>query len=395
LISGLGIAGPTLAFWLKAGGFQPTLVERAPTLRSGGYVIDFWGLGYDIAERMGMRTDINRTGYHIQEMRIVNRRGKRVTGFGTDVFLELTGGRYVTIPRSGLSRLLVERIASDTEVILGDEIDGLRQCEDGVEVAFARAGRRKFDLVVGADGLHSKVRGLIFGPQERFEKQLGYVVAAFETTGYRPRNEDVYMMFGEPGRMVGRVSLRDDRTLFLFVLTADTTPGAALTDLAAQKAILHTRFGDQSWECPRILDALDKVNDLYFDRVSQIRMSNWSQGRVTLVGDAAYCVSLLAGQGSALAMMGAYVLAGELARACGHHAQAFASYESRLRTFIETKQRGAERFAGAFAPRTRWGLLLRNQVIRAAAIPGFARLTFGKDIIDNLDLPEYSWSNLH
>lgn len=394
LISGLGIAGPTLAFWLKAGGFQPVLIERAPTLRSGGYVIDFWGLGYEIAERMGLRDEINRIGYHIQEMRVVNREGKRISGFGTKVFLELTGGRYVTIPRSALSRLLVERIANDTEIILGDEIDGLQQSDDGVEVAFARGGMRKFDLVVGADGLHSKVRHLLFSAQERFEKQLGYVVAAFETRGYRPRNDDVYLMFSEPGRMVGRVSLRNDRTLFLFVFTADGIPDAALADLQAQEAILQARFGDQSWECRQILDALGRADELYFDRVSQITMPTWWQGQIALVGDAAYCVSLLAGQGSALAMTGAYVLAGELARAGGRHAEGFANYETRIRAFIERKQRGAARFAGAFAPKTRWGLFFRNQVIRAAAIPGVARLTFGKDIIDQLDLPHYSWPNL-
>jgi 2-polyprenyl-6-methoxyphenol hydroxylase-like FAD-dependent oxidoreductase len=155
--------------------------------------------------------------------------------------------------------------------------------------------------------------------------------------------------------------------------------------------MLRARFGDKAWECPQILDALDRTNDLYFDRVSQIRIPKWSRGRIALVGDAAYCVSLLAGQGSALAMTGAYVLAGELARAAGHHAEGFANYENRLRGFIEAKQRGAERFAGAFAPKTRWGLTLRNQVIRATAIPGIARLAFGRDIIDTLRLPDYSW----
>jgi 2-polyprenyl-6-methoxyphenol hydroxylase-like FAD-dependent oxidoreductase len=391
LISGLGVAGPTLAFWLKAAGFQATLVEQAPLLRSGGYVIDFWGLGYDIAERMGLKDELNRIGYHVREMRIVNERGKRVAGIGTRVFLDLTGGRYVTIPRSALSRILVEKITGNAEMILGDEIHSLQECRDCIEVELARGGKRKFDLVVGADGLHSKVRHLIFGPQARFEKQLGYVVAAFETTGYRPRNEDVYVMFSDPGRMVGRVTLRDDRTLFLFVFTTDLAARAAPIELPAQKAMLRARFGDKAWECPQILDALDRTNDLYFDRVSQIRIPKWSRGRIALVGDAAYCVSLLAGRGSALAMTGAYVLAGELARAAGRHAEGFANYENRLRGFIEAKQRGAERFAGAFAPKTRWGLTLRNQVIRAAAIPGIARLAFGRDIIDTLRLPDYSW----
>jgi 2-polyprenyl-6-methoxyphenol hydroxylase-like FAD-dependent oxidoreductase len=391
LISGLGIAGPTLAFWLKVAGFQPTLVEHAPLLRSGGYVIDFWGLGYGIAERMGLGEEISRTGYHIREMRIVNKQGKRVAGFGTKAFLELTGGRYVTIARSALSRLLVDSIKYSTEIIFGDEICGLWEREDCVEVQFGQGSKRSFDLVVGADGLHSKVRRLIFGPQDRFEKQLGYVVAAFETIGYRPRDEGVYVLYSDPGRMVGRVTLRDDRTLFLFVFTVEDTALATPPGPLAQKAMLRARFRDKAWECPQIVDALDHINDLYFDRVSQIRMPKWSQGRIALVGDAAYCVSLVAGQGSALAMTGAYVLAGELAKASGRHMEGFANYERVLRDFIDAKQRGAERFAGAFAPKTWWGLFLRNQVIRAAAIPGIARLAFGRDIVDKLRLPDYSW----
>jgi 2-polyprenyl-6-methoxyphenol hydroxylase-like FAD-dependent oxidoreductase len=157
LISGAGIAGPTLAFWLKAAGFQPTLVEHVPALRTGGYVIDFWGLGYDIAERMGLLADINRLGYHIREMRIVNANGERISGFGVDVFRELTGGRYVTIGRSDLSQLLFNTIKKHTEVVLGDEIVDLKEQPDTVQVTFKRGSQRRFDLVIGADGLHSTV----------------------------------------------------------------------------------------------------------------------------------------------------------------------------------------------------------------------------------------------
>lgn len=389
LISGMGIAGPTLAYWLKAAGFAPTLVESAPSLRSGGYIIDFWGLGYDIAERMGLLDKIHRVGYRVREMRIVDDRGRRVTGFGTSVFTELTGGRFVSLARSDLSRLLFDAVKDGTETIFGDEIVELRQEAGHVEVRFRQAGQRCFDLAIGADGLHSAVRRLSFGPESRFEKNLGYAVAAFEVRGYRPRDEDVYIMYGRPGLMLGRFTQRDEKTLFLFVFS--TAARELPSRLELQKALLRDRYHDAKWESPRVLDELEQTHELYLDRVSQIRMGSWSQGRVALAGDAAFCVSLLAGQGSALAMISAYVLAGELMRAGGRHEEAFARYEDLLRPFITAKQRGAERFAGTFAPRTRWGLQFRNYIIKAFAIPGLARLLVGRDITDKLSLPAYDW----
>ena len=392
LISGIGVAGPTLAYWLGKSGFRPTLIEHAPQLRTGGYVIDFWGLGYDIAERMELIEDINRIGYHASEMRIVDDRGKRVTGFGTKVFRELTNGRFVTLGRSDLSRLLFEKAIGSTEVIFDDEIVGLQEQAGYVQVQFKHSGDRQFDLVIGADGLHSGVRSLAFGPQYQFERRLGYGVAAFEVHGYRPRDEDVYLMYGQPKRMVGRFTLHNNRTLFLFVFTADSNSLPTTLDL--QKAALREKYSDGKWECPRILDELDRTPELYFDRVSLIKMESWSRGRVALIGDAAFCVSLVAGQGSALAMVSAYVLAGELANAGGRHEEAFEKYEAFLRAYINTKQRGAERFAAVFAPRTQWGLWFRNQVIKTFAIPGLARLALGSDIIDTLPLPDYHWRSL-
>ncbi|MBZ9768272.1 FAD-dependent monooxygenase [Mesorhizobium sp. CA6] len=308
LISGGGIAGPALAFWLAAAGFRPTLIEPAPQLRTGGYVIDFWGLGYDIASWMGLEADINREGYHVREMRIVGENGKRVAGFGTDVFSELTNGRYVTLARSDLSRLLFEKITDTTEVIFRDEIVGLEQNSDGVRAQLKRGGERDYFLVVGADGLHSGVRRLAFGPQHQFERKLGYAVAAFEVEGYRPRDEDMYLMYGLPGRMLGRFTLHGNRTLFLFVFTVGESPLPRALDL--QKEMLRNEYADGGWECPRILEELGHTDELYFDSVSQIAMSRWSKGRVVLTGDAAFCVSLLAGQGSVLAMISAYVRQG-------------------------------------------------------------------------------------
>lgn len=389
LISGGGIAGPALAFWLAAAGFRPTLIEQAPQLRTGGYVIDFWGLGYDIASWMGLEAEINRIGYHVREMRIVGENGKRVAGFGTDVLSELTNGRYVTIARSDLSRLLFEKIKDTTEVIFGDEIVGLEQNSDGVRAQLKRGGERDYSLIVGADGLHSGVRRLAFGPQHQFERKLGYAVAAFEVEGYRPRDEDLYLMYGLPGRMLGRFTLHGNRTLFLFVFTVGESPLPRALDL--QKEMLRNEYADGAWECPPLLEELGHTDELYFDSVSQIAMSRWSKGRVALTGDAAFCASLLAGQGSALAMISAYVLAGELLKADARHEEAFGSYEALLRNYIRTKQHGAARFASALAPRTRLGLLFRNLVTNAFIIPGLARLVVGKEITDALHLPDYHW----
>ena len=390
LISGAGIAGPTLAFWLRKYGFAPTLVESAPALRTSGYVIDFWGLGYAIAEKMGLLPDLDRIGYHMQELRIVDDCGRRLSGFGVQVFRQLTGGRYITLGRSDLSKLIYDQISRSCEIIFGDSITSLHEVDDEVHVEFERGAGRRFDLVIGADGLHSRVRKLVFGPQDRYEKDLGYRVAAFETAGYRPRNELVYILHSAPGRQVGRFTLHNDRTLFLFIFRGGGEPEAH--GVAAQKAILRKAFEGDGWELPRILAALDTCNDLYFDRVSQIRMDAWSQGRVALVGDAGFCVSLLAGQGSALAMTAAYVLAGELATSQDRPQEAFRRYEERLRPFIQAKQQAAKRFAGAFVPRTRPGVFFRNQVVKAFRIPAIARIAIGRDIRDQLELPRFERS---
>jgi 2-polyprenyl-6-methoxyphenol hydroxylase-like FAD-dependent oxidoreductase len=196
-------------------------------------------------------------------------------------------------------------------------------------------------------------------------------------------------MYGFPGRMLGRFTLRDDRMLFLFVFAADD--GLAPEALDRQKAVLRERYADGKWETPRILEGIERAPELYFDRVSQIQMESWSRGRVALAGDAAFCVSLLAGQGSALAMISAYVLAGELAEADGRHETAFKCYEAFLRDYIASKQRGAKGFASAFAPRTEWGLWFRNLVLSSFAIPGVAKFVVGRDITDALQLPDYPW----
>ena len=388
LISGAGIAGPTLAYWLTRYGMTPTLVERAPRLRTGGYVIDFWGAGFEVANRMGLLLDLLRTGYAVREVRVVDRTGQKVSGFPADAFSRAVGSGFTSLPRGDLAAAIYGALGDRTETIFGDTITHIDQTKDDVQVTFERHGPRTFDLVVGADGLHSHVRELAFGPEQQFERYLGIKVAAFEAEGYRPRDELVYMMYPQVGQEVSRFSMRNDRTMFLFTF-ADSDPRSP-SDLAGQKALLRDRFARSGWECPQILDALDATSDLYFDRISQIEMNeSWANGRVTLIGDAAFCVSLLGGQGSALAMTAAYILAGELHRAKGRHQDAFAQYQRLFGPFVSMKQRAARRFAGGFAPKSAVSLFLRNKLFSLLSIGWIASLIAGREFSDRIALPDY------
>jgi 2-polyprenyl-6-methoxyphenol hydroxylase-like FAD-dependent oxidoreductase len=390
LISGIGIAGPTLAYWLSSYGFTPLLIEQSARLRTGGYLIDFWGLGYEIAARMGMLPALLREGYQVQELRFVDDPGRRIAGFGADVFRKLAGGRYVSLLRGDLARAIYGKIEDRCETIFGDSVAGLEQTADGVRVRFEHAPARTFDLVIGADGLHSAVRRLAFGSQDRFETYLGYMAAVFEIGRYRARDELVYVSYSTPGKLAARFAMRDDRTMFLLVFAAAQPPSPGADDIQAQKAILHSHFADAGWECPQILAALERCEDLYFDRVSQIRMNSWWRGRVALVGDAAFCPSLMAGQGAALAMTAAYVLAGELAEMESRPEQGFQRYENVLRPFMTSKQDAAQRFAGSLMPKTRFGLFVRNQITKTLRVPFIADLVLGRSLQDRLPLPDYS-----
>ncbi len=388
-ISGAGVAGPTLAYWLQRSGHEPTLIEKAPHFRTGGYVVDFWGVGYTVAERMGILPELHKAGYSVRELRIVNDRGRKVGGFTVDRMRRILKDRFTSLPRGDLAAAIYGTVAGRVETIFGDSISAIEERAADVLVSFTHGGPRSFDLVIGADGLHSAVRGLAFGSEAQFEQQLGYHVAAFAVAGYRPRDELVYVSYSTPGKQIARFALRGDRTLFLFVFADEHLKGSEPHGRAERQALLRRVFEDDGWECPHMLRALDSVEELYFDRVSQIRMPEWSRGRVALVGDAAVCVSLLAGEGCGLAMAAAYVLAGELHRAGQDYREAFRRYEQRLRPFIEGKQQAARRFGAAFAPKTWFGIWFRNQVSRLLGLPLIADFFLTREIRDNFDLPDY------
>ena len=389
LIVGAGVAGCCAAWWLEKYGHEVTLVEQAPEPRRGGYVIDFWGLGYEVAERMGLLDALRAHDLAIEEFRVVDRNGRKVSGINQGAMQELTGGRILSVPRSAVALGLYDAVKDRVGVRFGDSVTGLEDGQDGVDVRFSRGQPARYHLVIGADGLHSAVRKAVFGEEAKFERFLGYCVAAFTTTGYQARDPHAYVAYGEPGRQIWRITLDGDATLFLLTF-ADPDRGAIpLHDPAQQKEMLARRYANCGWETPEMLRALEGATDLYFDRVSQISMPQWTKGRVALIGDACACPSLLAGEGASMAMAEAYTLAGELDAAGGDHAHAFTAYERKLRPYVERKQKGARAFANSFVPKNAFGLWARNFAINAVTRLGLTGLLFRAQLADPIELGRY------
>jgi 2-polyprenyl-6-methoxyphenol hydroxylase-like FAD-dependent oxidoreductase len=241
--------------------------------------------------------------------------------------------------------------------------------------------------VVGADGLHSNVRALAFGDGARHEKLLGYYTAAFSADRYPHRDDGAYVSYAVPGRQVARYALRQGRSAFLFTFAHDGELALGHHESGAQQALLRQLFRGAGWECDEILEAMGHTEELYFDAVAQVRIGDWSHGRVVLLGDAAYCPSLLAGQGTAFAMAGAYVLAHALAAARGDYGRAFQAYQERFQPFVDAKQRAAERLGWWFTPRTRAGIGLRNLVTNLMRVPHVSDLVARRSFGDRFELP--------
>jgi 2-polyprenyl-6-methoxyphenol hydroxylase-like FAD-dependent oxidoreductase len=360
-------------------------VENAPRLREGGYVVDFWGAGFDVADRMGIVPRLMDEGYRFREVREVSSSGRRIAHFDPRHVIGISGGRFVTIGRSDLSRAIYDAVDGDVETVFGDTVTSLDDDGDRVQVEFEHGAPREFDLVVGADGLHSRVRRLAFGSDEGVERYLGITIAVFDVPEYRPRDELVAVTHTEVGHQVLRLALHDEATMFCFMFRYGGE--VPQDDLAAQQELLRRRLGQVGWEVPAILERMPQARTFYMDRASQIRMPSWSRGRIVLIGDAGAAPSLLAGQGSALAMIEAYALAYELHEARGDHRTAFAGYERRLAQLVRGKQDAAIGMGAAFAPRNRMQLLLRNTFVSLMVIPPIANIAMGRSLIDPIRLP--------
>jgi len=355
LISGASVAGPALAYWLSRYGFNPTVVERAPAVRPGGYAVDFRGAAMKALERMGIIGEIRKLETRTGAITIVDKTNRKIASM-PDGF---TSGE-LEIMRGDLAGVLYAATRDRAEYIFDDSILAIKNGEDCAEVTFSRSEPRRFDLVVGADGLHSNVRALAFDEESRFIHHLGYYVAIFTTPNFMNLDHSG-LYYGTLGKKVGIFSARENTEAKASFFFASDPLEYDRRDIGGQKQILADKFARDQWQVPRLLRMMEDAPDFYFDSISQIRMERWSAGRSVLLGDAAYCASPLAGMGTSMAIVGAYILAGELKEANGDHTVAFAHYETRMRNFVTQCQKLVEG-ADWFVPRTRFKLWLSQQM---------------------------------
>ena len=358
LISGGGIAGLTISTCFRRAGIDTVVVEKAPRPRGEGYMIDFFGPGYAAAEALGLLGDLAAIHYEISELKFLDGNGADGVSLRyRDVRRRLFRNRHFNFMRGDLERVLVDHAGV---VRYATEIVALR--EDG-EATLSDGSTESWDLIVGADGLHSNVRRLVFGDAGEFF--FGYATAAFIIDDPPARLGDAFRTVTEPGRQVSVYPIRGGRVATFFLHKramplASTSRAMAIEELRREYAGMH-------WIVPELLARLDGVGDIYFDNVSQVQIGSWTRGRTVLLGDAAWCVSLLAGQGASLAMAGAYVLAEELSRSSPE--RALRQYERRLRPRVEKAQKAAGSIARWFLPETKRRIRLRNAGLRLFTLP--------------------------
>lgn len=375
LVSGAGIAGLTLAICLKRHGFEPVIVEREPAMRTEGYMMDFFGTGWDVAERLDLVGALRAIRYPIDFMEYVDDDGASWLRVDIDKIRRALGNKYVYLRRSDLERILHERavaeglgIRFDTTVeAIGEEADGT------VPVTLSDGTSERFGLVFGADGFHSRVRELTFGPEAQFARFLGFYIAAFHFPDKDYGIGRALKLHETTDRVCGFYPLGGSRMDATFTFRH---PDVGHVPHAERLPLLKKTFAGSGWIAEQVLNDVTSGEAVYFDTVTQIVMPRWSKGRVALVGDACGCLTLLAGQGSHMAMAGGYVVASEIARQPGDHAAAFAAYERLLKPAVEAKQRAAARFSKSFVPSANSSRLVRRLTMRLMFAEPFLGLFF-------------------
>jgi 2-polyprenyl-6-methoxyphenol hydroxylase-like FAD-dependent oxidoreductase len=339
LVTGASIAGPALAHWLHRRGAEVTVVERAPGLRPGGQAVDARGVAREIIRRMGLDEAVRAARTETAGAYTVDAEGNVLETFRAE---DDGGDGYISeieILRGDMSRVLHDDTRDGVEYVFGDRIAELAQDADGVDVVFAGGDRRRFDLVIGADGLHSALRAMVFGPHDQYVRHLGLVLAFYSVPNEFALDRWVYdYQHQESGRSALLRPIHDATQAMAMFSFPSADFDVDHRDVAAQKDLLRERVADLGWLTPRLLAHLDETPDFYLDQVAQVVMDRWSNGRVGLLGDAAFSSSPMSGGGTGLALVGAYLLAGELATAGWDPEAGFAGYEARMRSIVEANQ---------------------------------------------------------
>ncbi|MCL7378249.1 FAD-dependent monooxygenase [Streptomyces sp. 35G-GA-8] len=381
LISGASISGPALAYWLHRSGCAVTVVEKAGAPRDGGYPIDVRGTATEVVRRMGILPRLRDAHIDSRRCTFLDADGGKVASVSPSAVAGSVEGQDLEVRRGDLTASLYAIVRDDVEFLFDDSIHTLDQSERGVDVTFHSGRRRTFDLVVGADGMHSSTRESLFGPEEQFHRYLGYCFAIFTMPNTFGLSHEL-VLWNTPGKAAALYAVGDNDELHAFLnFHRPEPPLDALRNPDAQRDLVATVFADAGWEVPGIVDAMRDADDLFFDTAGQIRMPHWSSGRVALVGDAAYAPSFLTGQGTSLALVGAYMLANALATNRDHTA-AFAVYERGLREFVAMNQALVDNGAATLFPTTARALERRDTMLRdlvtmpsAPARPAHSALT--------------------
>lgn len=363
LISGGGIAGLTSAYWLQKFGWKVLIVEKAPKLRTEGYMIYSFGNGRIIAERMGLTPEISNIKYSIETIQFVNSQDQPYFTVPIKRIKKAFNGKYNFVLRSDLENILSKAaFESGVEVRYGTVIKQLHEKNDSIAAKFNDGTTSEFDIVIGADGVHSNVRAIVFGEKERFSHNLGYMVCAFRA----PKKQEIdhsFKIYQEPGRQAGFYPLSNDFMDAVFMFRYKNSKNILTTE---KKKILLDVYKNSGWIVKEVLENTPEEKFAFFDNVEQIRMPKWSNGRVVLVGDACACLSLMAGQGASMAMLGAYVLAKELNKHGPNYNSVFSAYESYLKPDIEKRQKQAEKMGEKFVPSSKLSLLYNQLLTRIA-----------------------------
>jgi 2-polyprenyl-6-methoxyphenol hydroxylase-like FAD-dependent oxidoreductase len=370
LISGAGIAGLTLAYWLNEFGFEPMVVEKRPDLSDEGYMIDFYGAGYDVAEKMGLLDALRARHYRVQDLQFVNESGKPQATMDLEKFRAALGYRHYNFMRGDLADVLCNALQGRAPVRFDAGVTHVEAGAGAVTVELADGTTETCDLLIGADGFHSAVRKQLWGPESPYDRFLGYYVAC-DILAERPEGFDTFYSLMVPKKQASIYPIRGDRLASFFAFKSERRETHTRP---AQLALLKEVYGDLGWVVPQLLAGMDESRHFYFDEVSQIRLDSWHQGRVALVGDACYCLTLLAGQGASMAMAGAYILADELRQAEGDYQAAFKAYQARLEPEIDERQKNAQGLAASFVPDNEFALWIMHQYLKVAFWPGLREL---------------------